>query len=496
MPARMKQRATWAPPGSTSSASAPFTTYEDPHSLQEEFSAMPSRPGKLARSISRPFSDVRNYLRVSLHKERGIDSEKAKALNEQRRRSGGVGPSCFDEVAATEEEVVHAPIASTSHSTLPSPTEETPGFIPEPSSAGGHSDPYSSLGLSGKRPEWDSLLPSPSSPDTSLPSSPDESAPSPPLRTPPRPSSAELSASPDGQARWKGKARAQHPVLVETCPTPPSSAKYRPGSRQRSIMNPSGLGIDVAEFDYDAYGPEEEDEDRVETLEEDDPNDWDPYTRRPSGEFTLPLSSSASASALPFPSDLVVESLLSSQPSTSSFASPHSSPRRYRTPNHQPRDRDFTPPLAHLRPVRKSEILASPALSNRRPTAQELRAKASNSTLFSWDLAHLPAPNTPREKPFKVGLRSLLMPSFALGGGKGSGKYGDAFGPVERQVASPVTGERAETVRSIGGGLGRTLSSRTAKVRRSIGAWSMRSRKEETAPKEELEDWVALVIAE
>lgn len=358
-----------------------------------------------------PFSDVRNYLRVSLHKERGIDSEKVKALNEQRRRSGGVGPSCFDEVAAGQAEVFHAPIASTSRSTLPSLTDEAPSLIPQPSSAGGHSDPYSSLGLSGKRPEWDSLLPSPSSPGTSLPSSPDEPAslgPSPSLQTPPRPSSAELPASLAGQPRWKGKARAQHPVLVETCPTPPSSAKYRPGSRQRSIMNPSGLGIDVAEFEYDAYGAEEEE---VEELEEEDPNDWDPYSRRPSSEFTLPLQSSASASALPFPSDLVVESLLSSQPSTSSFAFPHSSPHRYRGPHNRPRDRDFTPPLAHLRPVRKSEILASPALSNRRPTTQELRAKASNSTLFSWDLAHLPAPNTPREKPFKVGLRSLLMPS-------------------------------------------------------------------------------------
>lgn len=171
-------------------------------------------------------------------------------------------------------------------------------------------------------------------------------------------------------------------------------------------MNPSGLGIDVDEFEYG-----EEDEDDVEVLEQDngdDPDEHDSYRRRPSAAFSLPLHSSTSNSALPFPSDLIVESLLSHSsphPSTSTLASPHSSPRQYRTQQH----RNFTPPLHHLRPLRKSEIINySPSP---RPTAQELRAKASNSTLFSWDLAHLPAPGTPRERPYRVGLMSLISPS-------------------------------------------------------------------------------------
>lgn len=68
------------------------------------------------------------------------------------------------------------------------------------------------------------------------------------------------------------------------------------------------------------------------------------------------------------------------------------------------------------------------------PTAQQLRPRPSHATLFSWDLSHLPAPHTPRESPFRVPLRSVFLPTRFLGGGKGTGLYGDPCGAIERKV--------------------------------------------------------------
>lgn len=171
-------------------------------------------------------------------------------------------------------------------------------------------------------------------------------------------------------------------------------------------MHPSGLGIDVDDF---TYGDDEEEEEQ-EILEEEDPDEWNAYSRRPSATFTVPVHSPSSSSALPFPSD-VVESLLSRPSSSaSSMVSPPISPRHSRSYYYGGRDRDFTPPLQHLRPLRQSEILEPPQSS---PHQRELRAKVSESSLYTWDLAHLPAPRTPREKPFRVGLKDLLLPSQA-----------------------------------------------------------------------------------
>lgn len=166
-------------------------------------------------------------------------------------------------------------------------------------------------------------------------------------------------------------------------------------------MHPSGLGIDVDNFQY---GDEEDDEE--ETLENDeDPDEWNAYSRRPSATFFIPLHSPSSSSALPFPD--LVESLLSRPSSTSSFpvASPPPSPQQYRVHHYQRDRQDVTPPLHHLRPLRDDRPPSRPHHQ------RELRAKASESSLYTWDLAHLPAPRTPREKPYRVGLKELLMPS-------------------------------------------------------------------------------------
>ncbi|GAA6029872.1 hypothetical protein JCM8097_001088 [Rhodosporidiobolus ruineniae] len=91
-------------------------------------------------------------------------------------------------------------------------------------------------------------------------------------------------------------------------------------------------------------------------------------------------------------------------------------------------------PLRHLRPL-------SPSWgAHPRPLSPVLRAQASKSTLHTYDLAHLPAPGTPRARPLEVPLRKVLLPTPFLGGGKGSGLYGDAFAPVERRAETAATG--------------------------------------------------------
>ncbi|GAA5986745.1 hypothetical protein JCM10908_000878 [Rhodotorula pacifica] len=77
------------------------------------------------------------------------------------------------------------------------------------------------------------------------------------------------------------------------------------------------------------------------------------------------------------------------------------------------------------------------------PSPHPLRTQASTASLLTWDMSHLPAPHTPRESPFRVSWKSVLLPTSCLGGGKGSGMYGDQWGAVERKVKTRMP-EREE----------------------------------------------------
>ncbi|BGP47135.1 hypothetical protein JCM10450v2_002987 [Rhodotorula kratochvilovae] len=74
--------------------------------------------------------------------------------------------------------------------------------------------------------------------------------------------------------------------------------------------------------------------------------------------------------------------------------------------------------------------------------ARPLRFQPSHSTLYSYDLAHLPAPHTPREAPYRVSWKAVLAPTVCLGGGRGSGRYGDVWGAVERRKEDDGRRER------------------------------------------------------
>ncbi|GAA5841218.1 hypothetical protein JCM5353_001202 [Sporobolomyces roseus] len=152
-------------------------------------------------------------------------------------------------------------------------------------------------------------------------------------------------------------------------------------------------------------------------------------------------------------SELVMSSLLSSsqltsRPTTSSQFNPYSSLSHRAPPT----------PLKNTRPLSASY-------------SKPLRPKQSEVSLFTYDLSHLPAPSTPLERPYRVNWRDLIKPSASLGGGRGSGRFGDLSGAVERKPTavrrgeSEVrTGERVDTpIPRLG---------RAASVRRSLSRWT------------------------
>ena len=102
----------------------------------------------------------------------------------------------------------------------------------------------------------------------------------------------------------------------------------------------------------------------------------------------------------------------------------------------------------------------------------------SSQTLFSYDLAHLPAPDTPREKPYRVRPASLFLPSFLLDGGRGTGKFGDTFGPIERKGEQRGPSTRFSLAKAIG------------RIGRPIRGGSDERRRK----KESLDSWVAIVV--
>lgn len=95
-------------------------------------------------------------------------------------------------------------------------------------------------------------------------------------------------------------------------------------------------------------------------------------------------------------------------------------------------------------------------------------------SLFTYDLNHLPAPNSKKEHPYKVDWTDVWKPKWAVKSGRYSGKWGDLFGAVEEKEVKEV--RRRSFVGSL----------------RSIRRNSRRSGAAEV--KEEMEDWVAVFV--
>ncbi|GAA5983878.1 hypothetical protein JCM5350_007584 [Sporobolomyces pararoseus] len=149
--------------------------------------------------------------------------------------------------------------------------------------------------------------------------------------------------------------------------------------------------------------------------------------------------------------ELVVASLLSSESIVSTVRQQQQvgDPRRYSSnssycfdPTNSPpppppltRTRPLSQPFHHHRSNRYSPNSQSQFQSHSHSHSHSplLLPKASSTTLYTYDLSHLPAPQTPLEKPYRVDWKDLLKPSTCLGGGKGSGKFGDRYGAVERK---------------------------------------------------------------
>ncbi|KAJ8294505.1 hypothetical protein OF846_002345 [Rhodotorula toruloides] len=284
--------------------------------------------------------------------------------------------------------------------------------------------------------------------------------------------------------------------LIETCPTPPSSAAVVAEERRRSLLVASGLGIDCEE-DSDgedstrpssvtprspsrirsrsrspyqlgsrAASPDSLDEEEQAEIVEPplksyppslypDEAHFDTYTRRPRHPRAS-VYRSDDEDPLPF-SELTSTSLVNSllalrQPHNDSTSHIPAPPAE--DPSTLPAPRHVRPHHARERsgaqsPAPFSDLVSPTTAQSRRDfsTSQPfLRAQQSNSTLFSWDLAHLPAPRTPRERPFRVRTSALFLPTSFLGGGKGTGLYGDVCGAVERKVEEPKKKERRRSM--------------------------------------------------
>lgn len=413
--------------------------------------------------------DVRNTLRV-LHKERGIDSKQAKAKFEQEPRlSGDVGPHSLDsdddlqtDTPATtpDTELADANMSRWSEAQVQSDEDEE-------ENAQTHDRWVSdALKHASLLPAFDTIQEAPDEDEcddggslSRLSTAARLSPHSAPPRPGPESACTSSSTSPAHDRKGKGKA----PLVVETCPTPSGTTRQRPESRQRSLIDTWDLQDSSSSSDLERLASEQDESEcdsyTVSTASS-DVEAHCAYRRRPSTPLEPRLSYSDDPRALPYPSSVT--------------ASPASYIPRSRAPS------SFAP-------------------------ARSLRQQISVATLLTHDLSHLPAPNTPRERPYRVSLRDVLAPSFALGGGRGSGRFGDRWGPVERKIlVEPRRGSvKVEDGASCqngfsggGAGLRRTLS---AKARRSISGFSAKSRRSSvcepsSAVVEALEDWTTVVV--
>ncbi|KAK4055536.1 hypothetical protein OIV83_000082 [Microbotryomycetes sp. JL201] len=318
------------------------------------------------------------------------------------------------------------------------------------------------------------------------------------MSTPPRPPrdlESRASANEDEQKRI-----SLAPIVVETAPTPRGTVRAGATEpRERSLVFPLAFdaGASISDEQDDSVGQTQE---HFFAAIEDD--SFGPQSRIAAPDATVaPIANgptgSPLASSIPFPTHMSLSSVLGSQ-----IASP---------PN--PRSSIVSCTPTHTRPVTPSEVY-SPAQHTRADIRhRDLRAQPSVATLFSWDLAHLPSPNSPREQPYKIGLMRLILPTIALGGGRGSGKYGDVYGPVERRMSRKTTCKsprtclesveedpsicrtklnRARSVSWQSSDFVRGVSRRSSMLLRSMGLVSRESLPEEEV--ERLDEWVKVVL--
>lgn len=282
----------------------------------------------------------------------------------------------------------------------------------------------------------------------------------------------------------------QPPTVVETCPTPPSatSAATTPSRRvrRRPLLHAHAdgciVGVEEAILPSSSSSssllPAVRTPGSIETIEQvvltttaaanadvarnsslDLPNGWrqtDPsFARQPRRTPRHSTDTTTTTTTPPLPdldpadliSALLAQSLPVSASHRSSSDSPHSAATSFRSERFQT-DYSRCGRSGSATPVSTGAGLSPPPpLSNRSrpvsPRSPPLRAQPSTTTLFSWDLAHLPAPDAPREKPYRVSWRSVLLPTRYLGGGRGSGRYGDQWGPVERKTKKPPPSARS-----------------------------------------------------
>jgi hypothetical protein len=286
----------------------------------------------------------------------------------------------------------------------------------------------------------------------------------------------------------------QPPTVVETCPTPPSatSAATTPSRRvrRRPLLHAHAdgciVGVEEAILPSSSSSssllPAVRTPGSIETIEQvvltttaaanadvarnsslDLPNGWrqtDPsFARQPrrTPRHSTDTTATTTTTTPPLPdldpadliSALLAQSLPVSASHRSSSDSPHSAATSFRSERFQT-DYSRCGRSGSATPVSTGAGLSPPPpLSNRSrpvsPRSPPLRAQPSTTTLFSWDLAHLPAPDAPREKPYRVSWRSVLLPTRYLGGGRGSGRYGDQWGPVERKTKAATAAARASS---------------------------------------------------
>lgn len=275
----------------------------------------------------------------------------------------------------------------------------------------------------------------------------------------------------------------QPPTVVETCPTPPSSSTATTPSRRvrrRPLLDERADGHIVSE---EAVLSSSSSSSSTSPLLE-------VGTAGPFEKWEEPISMAAAAAA-GANADVARKGSLD-LPAGSSKTDPSFAPRPRQTPRPSMETTTLTPPLSDMGPAdllsallsqslpvseprRNSDDmprsaatslrsgrprtnyscsgrpesatpwaragLSTPRLENRSrpvsPRSPPLRPQPSTTTLFSWDLAHLPAPDALREKPYRVSWTSVLLPTRYLGGGRGSGRYGDQWGPVERKKKVP-----------------------------------------------------------
>lgn len=334
-------------------------------------------------------------------------------------------------------------------------------------------------------------------PDTSFPSSPGHEG---PCEEP-----TWLVASNSTPSKSTGDVQPQRRIftpprfveVVETCPTPEgqneekereemeSPVRRRGGGeaneqeqyRRRSLLRTSDLDFDRESIEELEINEEEKEEEEEATRYLSNYSTHSTEPRSPRAHYTSPTASTlhlhrsyapsiiSEASHSPsrtsdfrnhsrnstsspslFPtvsaSDLVLTSLLSAS---------QLAPTQYSSLSHR----------APLVPLKQTRPLSASYSSH-----QPLRPKQSEISLFTYDLSHLPAPETPLEKPYRVSWRDLLKPSASLGGGRGSGRFGDLGGAVERKSKRSGLNEEGRMDTPIPG-IGRHGS-----LRRSLSRWS------------------------